>query len=74
MSWNYNRLWIMLIERGMKKTDLLSLAGISTAALAHMSKCEPVTMVTIGKLCEALDCRVEDIIEWKKEGKTPDQV
>lgn len=66
MAWSYNRLWHLLIERKMKKTDLLS-AGISTTALSHMSKNLPVTMVTIGKLCEYLEVPIEAIVEWKKE-------
>lgn len=67
MSWSYDRLWHILVDRKLKKTDLLSMAGISTSALAHMSKAEPVTMITLGKICDALDCRIEEIIEWKHE-------
>lgn len=64
MGWSYNRLWIMLIERKMKRTDLLKVAGISSSALAHMGKDEPVTMDNLAKLCSALDCKVEDIVEY----------
>lgn len=67
MGWSYNRLWIMLIERKMKRTDLLKVAGISSSALAHMGKDEPVTMDNLAKLCSALGCRVEDIVEYIPE-------
>lgn len=64
MGWSYNRLWIMLINRNMKRTDLLKLAGINSNALAHMGKNEPISMVALGKICEALQCRVEDVVEY----------
>lgn len=64
MAWSYKRLWIMLIEREIKRVDLLHLAGLNSNALAHMGKNEPVTMNILGKLCKALDCRIEDIVEY----------
>lgn len=64
MGWSYKRLWIMLVENDMKKTDLLKVAGISSSALAKMGKNETITMNTLGKLCEALRCDVEDIVEY----------
>ena len=70
MSWSYKRLWIRLVENEMKKTDLLTLAGISSSALAKMGKNETITMNTLGKLCEALHCGVEDIVEYIPEDET----
>ena len=70
MSWSYKRLWIRLVENEMKKTDLLTLAGISSSALAKMGKNETITMNTLGKLCEALRCGVEDIVEYIPEEDT----
>lgn len=64
MSWSYKKLWVLLIERGMKRTDLLHTAGINTNALAHMGKDEAVTMDALGKICKALNCRIEDIVEY----------
>lgn len=64
MSWSYKRLWIMLIEKEMKRTDLKRVAGISSSALAHLGKREPVTMDVLGRLCKALNCRLEDIVEY----------
>lgn len=62
MAWSYTPLWHMLVDRKMKKTELLHLAGINSAALTKMGKDEPVTMNTLDKLCSALNCRVEDIV------------
>ena len=64
MGWSYKRLWIKLIERDLKRVDLKKIAGINAYTLARMGKNEPVHMEVIGKLCKALDCRVEDIIEY----------
>lgn len=73
MAWSYDKLWIMLIKRGMKKTDLLRTAGISTSVLAQMGKREPVTMVALGKLCGSLHCGLDDIVEYIPEDDTINQ-
>lgn len=62
MAWSYGPLWKILIDRNMKKTDLLQIAGIYSQSLAKMGKGEAVSLDTIGKLCAALNCNVEDII------------
>ena len=64
MGWSYKRLWIMLIEKDLKRVDLKKMAGINAYTLARMGKNEPVHMEVIGKICKALDCKVEDIIEF----------
>ena len=68
MGWSYNRLWIQLIQKNMKRTDLKS-AGINSSTLAKMGKNEPVTMGALEKICIALDCRIEDIVEFVPEQK-----
>lgn len=67
MAWSYKKLWIMLIEKGINRTELRLKAGISTSALAHMGKDEPVTMDVLGKICETMNCRIEDIVEYVPE-------
>lgn len=67
MAWSYERLWIQLLKRKMKRTDLLKIAGISSSALAHMGKDEPVTMDVLGKVCRALCCELEDVVEYVPE-------
>ncbi len=64
LGWSYNRLWIMLINKGMKRTDLLKVAGINSSALAKMGKNLPVTMDALGKICNAFQCNIEDIVEF----------
>lgn len=64
MAWSYERLWIMLIKKKMKKTDLLHVAGINTNALTRMGKDLPVTMDNLGKICNALHCELEDIVQF----------
>lgn len=59
---HYKKLWIRLIEKGIKnKTDLIPLAGISTNILAKLNKGEYVSMNSLAKICRALDCDIGDI-------------
>ncbi|MCI2056221.1 MAG: helix-turn-helix domain-containing protein [Oscillibacter sp.] len=64
MSWSYKPLWILLIQKDMKRTDLLSVAGLTSNALAKMGKNEPTTMDNLARICQTLHCRVEDIVEF----------
>lgn len=62
MQVDYKKLWIRLIEKGIKnKTDLIPLAGISTNILAKLNKDEYVSMNSLAKICRALDCDIGDI-------------
>ena len=62
MQVDYKKLWIRLIEKGIKnKTDLIPLAGISTNILAKLNKGEYVSMGSLAKICRALDCDIGDI-------------
>lgn len=63
MAVSYKKLWKLLIERDMKKTDLRLKAGISTGALAKLGKNENVNTEVLAKICKALDCDVSDIME-----------
>lgn len=65
----YAKLWKLLIDKGMSKTDLLELTGISSRVLAKLSKNETVTTDTLARICTALDCDVSDIMECVKEEK-----
>ena len=69
MSFSYNPLWKLLIDKGYKKTDLRALTGIGTATLAKLSKNENVSMEVLDKLCKALDCGLEDIVVYIPEDK-----
>ena len=59
---DYNSLWKMLIDKSLKKTDLMKIAGISSSTLAKMGKGEPVSIGVIGRICVALSCSIEDIV------------
>ena len=63
MAISYNRLWKLLIDRKMKRTDLVSGAGISTSALSKMGKDEPVSLEIIEKICKYLECNIEQVVE-----------
>lgn len=63
---SYNPLWKTLIDKGMKKTDLCSVVGIGISTLAKMGKNEYVALAVIERICLALDCNVEDVVEIKK--------
>ena len=69
MRISYNNLFKLLIDKGMKKTELAAAAGLTPATLARLSKGQTVSMETIIKICEYLDCRIEDVMEIVHEGK-----
>ena len=64
MPISYNRLWKLLIDKGMTKTDLRIATGIGTATLAKLSKNEKVSLDVLEKICAALDCDIGDICEY----------
>ena len=59
----YDKLWHLLIDKHLSKTQLIKKAKISTNAMAHLSKNEDVRVEVLAKICGALDCRIEDIME-----------
>ncbi len=65
MSVNYKKLWILLIEKGLKKTDLIVECGVSSNVVARLGKNEYVSLETLEKICSSLDCQIEDVIEFK---------
>ena len=63
---SYKKLWKLLIDRDLKKKDLAEMAGISDYTITKMGKGENVTVETLGKICFALDCMLDDIMEFIK--------
>ena len=63
MKVSYDRLWKLLIDKKMKKTDLITQAQISSNVVAKMGKEEPISMESIGKICALFHCSVDDILE-----------
>jgi DNA-binding Xre family transcriptional regulator len=67
MGISYEPLMHLLIKKGLKKTDLKELAGLSTSAISKFAKKEPVSLEIIERLCKALDCQPSDIFEVAPE-------
>ena len=63
MVFSYKRLWKLLIDKDMKKRELCSRAGISSATIAKMTRGESVTTDSLLKICVALNCTPSDIME-----------
>jgi DNA-binding Xre family transcriptional regulator len=64
MTFSYNKLWKILIDKNMMKTDLIREAKISTNSMARMGKNEDVRLETLAKIALALDCKLDDLVEY----------
>ena len=69
MAANYNKLWKILIDRNMRKEDLRLAAGLTTTAIAKLGRNETVHMDILLKICNALNCGLDDILEIVSEDK-----
>lgn len=63
MAVKYDKLWVILKERGMMKTELIKEAKISTNAMAKLGRNEDVRVGVLEKICLALDCKMDDILD-----------
>ena len=63
MAVSYKKLWKLLIDKDIKKKDLSSMAGVSPATITKMGKNGHVTTEVLAKICSALDCTVDDIMD-----------
>ena len=63
MAVNYNKLWKLLIDKGMTKTDLRMKTGMSTSTLAKMSKNENVSLDVILNICKVLECNIGEVVD-----------
>lgn len=63
MAVSYNRLFKLMIDRKMRKKDLCELAGVSTSTMSKMVRDEIVSLEVIDRICQKLNCNVEDILE-----------
>lgn len=63
----YDKLWKILIDKGMNRTDLKEMAGISFNVLAKMGKGETVSMESLYKVCLVLNCNIGDVMEFVSE-------
>ena len=69
MAVSYKRLWKLLIDKDIKKKDLCAMAGVSPATLTKMGKNGHVTTEVLLKICTALECGVDDILEMIPDPK-----
>lgn len=60
---SYNPLWHTLVDKNMKKSELCNVAGISSVTLAKLGKNENVNITIIDRICTALNCPIQDVVE-----------
>ena len=63
MAVSYNKLWKLLIDKKMKRVELMSAAGIGTTTLSKLGKDQYVSMEVLVKICRILDCNIGDIVD-----------
>lgn len=66
MSVNYKKLWKLLIDKDLKRSQLKDLAKISQSTLARLNRNEYVSLEILVKICVALDCEISDIVEIER--------
>lgn len=67
MAVDYSKLWKLLIDKKINKSQLREMAHISTNAVAKLGKNEPVAMETLDKICKAFNCDIGDVMEFVHE-------
>ncbi len=70
MAISYNGLWKLLIDKNMKKTDLMDQIGISSGTLAKMGRNEEVALSVLTKICEKYECDYGDLISYVNDKET----
>jgi len=65
MKYCYDKLWKLLIDKKMIKKDLMSKAGITSSTMAKMGKEQAVSLEVLGRICKALSCNIDNVIEIK---------
>ena len=69
MAVSYNRLFKLMIDRKMRKKDLCELAGVSTSTMSKMGRDEIVSLEVIDRICQKLNCNVEEILPDSPDGR-----
>ncbi len=64
MAFNYNKLWKLLIDKGMKKVELRDRISAGPSTLSRLSKNQPVKMEILGRICNELKCNIGDIVDY----------
>lgn len=66
---NFNPLWKTLIDRNMKKTDLITKCHLTKQTIADMSKNKYVSLKSLDRICKNLHCTISDIIEYVEDSE-----
>jgi len=69
MAVSYNKLWKLLIDKKMKKTELMEAASIGTTTLSKLGKGQFVSMEVLVKICKVLECNIGDIVDYISDGE-----
>ena len=69
MAFSYDNLWKVLEAKNMTKKDLKKATGMSSATIAKLGKNETINMKSLEKICEVLECDIEDVIEYIPENE-----
>ena len=64
MAVSYKKLWHILLDRDMKKKELAELAGLSPYTIKKLGRDEAVSTEVVGKICRALECNLDDVVEY----------
>lgn len=63
MTFSYNKLWKILIDKKMMKKDLMQQTGLTSTTMAKLGKDLPVTLEVLGRICKVLNCNIGDIVD-----------
>jgi DNA-binding Xre family transcriptional regulator len=69
MAVSYDKLWKLLIDKHLKKTDLIKISGISSNVLAKMGKNQNVSIYSLERICNSLHCDINQILEFVSDKK-----
>ena len=72
MAISYNKLWKLLIDKGMNKTQLCKASGVSSSTISKLGKNEQINMDSMLKICRVLECDIGDIVE-RTNGESLDE-
>ena len=67
MALNYKPLWVQLAKKGLKKTDVIAMAGLTTNVMAQMGKDKPITLKNLERIGKTLECTPNDIFSFDDE-------
>ena len=73
MEFSYNKLWKLLIDKGMRKKDLIKATNMTSSTMAKLGKNQAVSMEVLGRIFEALYCNIGDIVDVIKEKRVNEE-